>query len=103
MSPLLHGQFAEHPGSCVYGGLWVGEGSPISNIGGYRKSSVELLQELGVPVLRWPGGCFADDHHWREGVGQRKQPLQPLGCQTLHVQHRADYQCAAIATDHRRA
>ena len=73
VSPLLHGQFAEHLGSCVYGGLWVGEGSHIPNIQGYRKSVVEALKELGVPVLRWPGGCFADDYHWREGIGPRKQ------------------------------
>jgi alpha-N-arabinofuranosidase len=73
VSPLLHGQFAEHLGSCVYGGLWVGEGSPIPNISGYRKSAIEFLKELDVPVLRWPGDCFADDYHWREGIGPRKQ------------------------------
>ncbi len=73
VSPLLHGQFAEHLGSCVYGGLWVGENSPVPNIHGYRKSAIEYLKELGVPVLRWPGGCFADDYHWREGIGPRKQ------------------------------
>jgi len=73
VSPLLHGQFAEHLGSCVYGGLWVGEESPIPNIHGYRKSAVEYLKALSVPVLRWPGGCFADDYHWREGIGPKKQ------------------------------
>ncbi|MGO9272596.1 MAG: alpha-N-arabinofuranosidase [Terriglobia bacterium] len=67
--PELHGQFAEHLGSCVYGGLWVGKNSPIPNINGYRKQAVEYLRELGVPVLRWPGGCFADDYHWRDGIG----------------------------------
>lgn len=67
--PELHGQFAEHLGSCVYGGLWVGKHSRIPNIDGYRKQAVEYLRELTVPVLRWPGGCFADDYHWRDGIG----------------------------------
>lgn len=67
--PELHGHFAEHLGSCVYGGLWVGKDSPVPNINGYRKQAVEYLRELGVPVLRWPGGCYADDYHWRDGIG----------------------------------
>ena len=67
--PELHGQFAEHLGSCVYGGLWVGPGSPIPNVNGFRKLAVEYLRALGVPVLRWPGGCFADGYHWRDGIG----------------------------------
>ena len=66
--PELHGHFAEHLGSCVYGGLWVGPQSPIQNRR-FRKAAVDYLKELGVPVLRWPGGCFADDYHWREGIG----------------------------------
>ena len=56
-------------GSCVYGGIWVGKNSPIPNINGYRRETVDYLKELGVPVLRWPGGCFSDDYHWRDGVG----------------------------------
>jgi len=67
--PELHGHFAEHLGSCTYGGLWVGKDSKIANISGYRKDAVEYLKALGVPVLRWPGGCFADDYHWRDGIG----------------------------------
>ncbi len=67
--PDLHGHFAEHISGCVYSGLWVGTKSPIPNIEGYRKQAVEYLRELGVPVLRWPGGCFADDYHWRDGIG----------------------------------
>src|SRR5437763_601052 len=61
--PELHGHFAEHLGSCVYGGLWVGKNSAIPNVHGFRKAAVDALKELGVPVLRWPGGCFADDYH----------------------------------------
>jgi alpha-N-arabinofuranosidase len=67
--PELHSHFAEHLGSCVYGGIWVGKDSPIPNINGFRKEAVEYLKELGIPVLRWPGGCFADDYHWRDGIG----------------------------------
>jgi alpha-N-arabinofuranosidase len=73
--PELHGHFAEHLGSCTYGGLWVGKNSKIPNINGYRKSAVEYLKAVGIPVLRWPGGCFADDYHWRDGIGpQAKRP-----------------------------
>jgi alpha-L-arabinofuranosidase len=67
--PELHGHFAEHLGSCVYGGLWVGKNSPIPNVDGFRKAAVDYLAALGIPVLRWPGGCFADDYHWRDGIG----------------------------------
>jgi len=67
--PEFHGHFAEHLGSCVYGGLWVGKNSPIPNVNGHRRQAVEYLKELGIPVLRWPGGCYADDYHWRDGVG----------------------------------
>ncbi|MFB3779115.1 MAG: alpha-N-arabinofuranosidase, partial [Bryobacteraceae bacterium] len=69
VNPYLHSHFAEHLGSCIYGGLWVGRDSKIPNINGYRRQAVEWLKELGVPVLRWPGGCFADDYHWRDGIG----------------------------------
>jgi alpha-L-arabinofuranosidase len=67
--PEFHSHFAEHLGSCVYGGIWVGPTSPIENVEGFRKATVDYLKELGVPVLRWPGGCYADDYHWREGIG----------------------------------
>lgn len=70
--PEFHSHFAEHLGSCVYGGIWVGKNSPIPNVNGFRKSVVDYLKALGVPVLRWPGGCFADDYHWREGIGAKR-------------------------------
>ena len=69
----IYGQFSEHLGTCIYGGLWVGEDSPIPNIKGYRKDVFEALKELQVPVLRWPGGCFADDYHWMDGIGPKSQ------------------------------
>jgi alpha-N-arabinofuranosidase len=65
----IYGHFAEHLGRCVYDGLWVGEDSPISNVGGVRTDVVEALRRIKIPNLRWPGGCFADDYHWRDGIG----------------------------------
>lgn len=72
ISKYIYGQFAEHLGSCIYGGLWVGENSPIPNTKGYRNDVFNALKELQVPVLRWPGGCFADDYHWKDGIGPRE-------------------------------
>ena len=69
----IYGQFSEHLGSCIYGGLWVGENSQIPNINGYRKDVFEALKALKIPVLRWPGGCFADDYHWMDGIGPKSQ------------------------------
>ena len=65
----IYGQFAEHLGRCIYGGIWVGENSPIPNQKGYRVDVLEALRALKVPVLRWPGGCFADEYHWMDGIG----------------------------------
>ncbi|MCL1867561.1 MAG: alpha-N-arabinofuranosidase, partial [Paludibacter sp.] len=71
----IYGHFAEHLGTCIYGGLWVGEKSPIPNINGYRKDVFEALKKLDIPVLRWPGGCFADEYHWMDGIGEpEKRP-----------------------------
>jgi len=70
--PELHSHFAEHLGSCVYGGIWVGKNSPVPNLNGFRRAAVDYLKALGVPVLRWPGGCFADDYHWRDGIGSKR-------------------------------
>lgn len=69
----IYGQFAEHLGSCIYGGLWVGEDSDIPNIKGYRTDVFNALKELQVPVMRWPGGCFADEYHWMDGIGPREK------------------------------
>lgn len=69
----IYGQFAEHLGSCIYGGLWVGPESPIPNTQGYRNDVLKALQDLKVPVLRWPGGCFADEYHWTDGIGPREK------------------------------
>jgi len=67
----IYGHFAEHLGRCIYEGFWVGEDSPIPNHKGIRLDVVEALKALDIPVLRWPGGCFADEYHWRDGIGPR--------------------------------
>jgi alpha-N-arabinofuranosidase len=69
IAPEIYGQFAEHLGRCIYEGIWVGPDSPIPNTRGIRNDVVAALKNLHVPVLRWPGGCFADEYHWREGIG----------------------------------
>lgn len=68
----IHGQFAEHLGHCIYGGIFVGEDSDIPNVRGMRQDVVAALKDLSVPVLRWPGGCFADEYHWKDGIGPRE-------------------------------
>jgi alpha-N-arabinofuranosidase len=73
ISRHLYGHFAEHLGRCVYGGFWVGEDSEIPNEGGIRLDVVEALRALAIPNLRWPGGCFADEYHWRDGIGPRER------------------------------
>jgi alpha-L-arabinofuranosidase len=65
----IYGQFAEHLGTGIYGGIWVGTHSRIPNIDGYRRDVVEALRRIRVPVVRWPGGCFADLYDWRDGIG----------------------------------
>jgi alpha-N-arabinofuranosidase len=67
--PTIYGHFAEHLGRCIYEGIWVGEDSPIPNSGGLRNDVLAALKKLKPAVLRWPGGCFADDYHWQDGVG----------------------------------
>lgn len=73
IAPEIYGQFSEQLGDGVTNGIWVGESSPIPNIHGVRRDVVEALKELHVPVLRWPGGCYADTYHWRDGIGSRAQ------------------------------
>jgi alpha-L-arabinofuranosidase len=68
----IYGQFAEHLGRGIYEGIWVGEKSRIPNTRGFRKDVIAALKELRIPVIRWPGGCFADEYHWRDGIGPRE-------------------------------
>ncbi|MGH7600529.1 MAG: alpha-N-arabinofuranosidase [bacterium] len=73
ISRHIYGQFSEHLGRGIYEGIWVGENSPIPNTRGIRNDVVAALKKINVPNLRWPGGCFADEYHWRDGVGPRAQ------------------------------
>jgi alpha-N-arabinofuranosidase len=69
----IYGHFAEHLGNCIYGGIYVGDTSNIPNTHGYRNDVVNALKEMKIPVLRWPGGCFADTYHWKDGVGPQNE------------------------------
>lgn len=68
----IYGHFSEHLGRCIYGGIYVGEDSEIPNTNGMRNDVVEALKEMEIPVLRWPGGCFADEYHWQDGIGPKE-------------------------------
>ncbi|MFZ0429789.1 MAG: alpha-N-arabinofuranosidase [Acidobacteriota bacterium] len=73
INPNIYGHFAEHLGRSIYGGIYVGEDSPIPNTHGIRNDVVEALRNMKIPVLRWPGGCFADEYHWMDGIGPKDQ------------------------------
>ncbi len=75
ISRHIYGHFAEHLGRCIYEGIWVGEDSPIPHTRGIRNDVVAALQAIAIPNLRWPGGCFADTYHWKDGIGPR--PARP--------------------------
>ncbi len=75
ISKHIYGHFAEHLGGCIYGGIWVGPESSIPNTRGIRSDVVAALRKIKVPNVRWPGGCFADEYHWMDGIGPRdKRP-----------------------------
>ena len=69
----IYGHFSEHLGRCIYEGIYVGEDSKIPNVNGMRCDVVNALKEMGIPVLRWPGGCFADEYHWKDGIGEKSK------------------------------
>ena len=73
ISKDIYGHFAEHLGRCIYEGIWVGENSTIPNTRGIRNDVVAALKDMNIPVLRWPGGCFADTYHWKDGIGNKDQ------------------------------
>lgn len=72
IEPEVYGHFSEHLGRGIYEGIYVGEDSAIPNVNGMRTDVVEALKELKVPMLRWPGGCFADEYHWKDGIGPKE-------------------------------
>ena len=69
IAPEIYGHFSEHLGRCIYEGIFVKPDSGIPHVNGMRTDVVEALKEIRVPVLRWPGGCFADEYHWKDGIG----------------------------------
>jgi alpha-N-arabinofuranosidase len=69
----IYGHFSEHLGRCIYEGIYVGENSSIPNVNGMRSDVVQALRKLKIPVLRWPGGCFADEYHWTDGIGPKEK------------------------------
>ncbi len=72
ISKDIYGHFSEHLGRCIYEGLYVGEKSDIPNTNGMRNDVVKALKDINIPVLRWPGGCFADEYHWKDGIGPKE-------------------------------
>jgi alpha-N-arabinofuranosidase len=78
INPNVYGHFIEHLGRCVYGCFWVGPDSKIPNRKGLRLEAIEAFKKVRPPIIRWPGGCFADDYHWMDGVGPpRRRPARP--------------------------
>src|SRR5690606_13303018 len=74
ISKHIYGHFAEHLGRCIYGGFYVGEDNKvIPNTAGVRNDIIDALKKLKIPNLRWPGGCFADTYHWKDGIGPKNQ------------------------------
>jgi alpha-N-arabinofuranosidase len=72
ISRFIYGHFSEHLGRCIYDGIWVGENSPIPNTRGIRNDVVDALKEIKIPVLRWPGGCYAEIYRWKDGIGPKE-------------------------------
>jgi alpha-N-arabinofuranosidase len=73
ISKDIYGHFSEHLGACIYGGIWVGRDSKIPNTDGIRNDVIKALRDMKIPTLRWPGGCFADTYHWKDGIGPQNK------------------------------
>jgi alpha-N-arabinofuranosidase len=69
IDPKVYGHFIEHIGGVIYDGIWVGEDSKIPNVKGIREDIITHLKQIKAPIIRWPGGCFADRYHWQDGIG----------------------------------
>ncbi|MBE6883033.1 MAG: alpha-N-arabinofuranosidase [Ruminococcaceae bacterium] len=89
INPNIYGHFSEHIGGVFYDGLWVGEDSKVENIRGFRKSLVESFKKIAPPVLRWPGGCFAETYDWRDGIGPRENRPRRVNW-WYHCDHRVE-------------
>jgi alpha-N-arabinofuranosidase len=96
INPHIYGHFIEHLGGVVYDGIWVGRDSKIPNVDGIRKQFIDDMKRIGAPNLRWPGGCFADGYHWRDGIGPADErprtynfwePRMPKGVRATETNH----------------
>ena len=85
INPEIYGHFSEHLGRCIYNGLFVGKDSSIPNINGVRKDVIDAFKHIKMPVLRWPGGCFADEYHWMDGIGDPAQRKKMINTNWGHV------------------
>lgn len=81
----IYGHFSEHLGRCIYNGIYVGENSSIPNKNGVRTDVIEALKRIKIPVLRWPGGCFADEYHWKDGIGEKSERKKMVNTNWGHV------------------
>ncbi|MBQ7011852.1 MAG: alpha-L-arabinofuranosidase, partial [Clostridia bacterium] len=72
IKPELYGHFAEHIGGVIYDGIYVGKDSKVENVNGFRKFIIDKLRAINAPVVRWPGGCFAEIYDWRDGIGENR-------------------------------
>lgn len=76
ISPNIYSQFTEHIGGVIYDGVWVGEKSKIPNRFGIRSELIDRMKQIHVPIIRWPGGCFADSYDWKDGIGPASKRLR---------------------------
>ena len=95
INPMIYGHFAEHIGGVFYDGIWVGEDSHVDNIHGFRKALVDSFKKINPPVVRWPGGCFAETYDWRDGIGPRKK--RPVRINWWYS-HDGRTECNAVGT-----
>lgn len=81
----IYGHFSEHLGRCIYNGIYVGEDSSVPNTNGVRNDIIKALKDIRIPVLRWPGGCFADEYHWKDGIGDKSLRKKMINTNWGHV------------------
>src|ERR1035437_7084288 len=83
ISPHIYGHFIEHLGAVIYDGIWVGRNSKIPNLDGIRRQFVDDMKRIAAPNSRWPGGCFADGYHWRDGIGRGRARARTTSGRTV--------------------
>ena len=81
----IYGHFSEHLGRCIYNGIYVGEDSSVPNTNGVRNDIIKALKDIRIPVLRWPGCCFADEYHWKDGIGDKSLRKKMINTNWGHV------------------